>query len=187
MEYIVSKNIISLKDEYPGYTKYFDAGRYVRGRIKLCKTLELDKESNLDILDISTGFGYFPVVCRFMGHNVKATDIENNLYDNVTSQFEIDKRYMSIDDSGDIDLPFEDMFDVISGFAVVPMSFLTNDGWFLFLQKCFNQIREGGYMFLSPNQGGINGLNEFLNTDLGKSIYATQHINTIRNTIVRRK
>jgi len=188
-QYVESKNLNNLKLKYPnclGFNKYMNYSRYINGRIKLCKDIGLTNGIKRSILDISSGFGYFPLVCRFMGHRVKLTDIPNNLFDDVTDLFELEKKYMDIPTTGKIIIPFNIKFDIISAFSVVPMSYFNNDSWLLFLNICFNQINKNGFILLSPNRGGINKLNLFLDTRIGKSLFIKETCSNKNTTIVRK-
>lgn len=58
----------------PSPTKYVDAARWIHVCARRAVALDLDLCSGLHVLDIGTGAGYLPLVCRELGHHVTATD-----------------------------------------------------------------------------------------------------------------
>ncbi|NKB57055.1 MAG: hypothetical protein GKS00_12045 [Alphaproteobacteria bacterium] len=78
--------------------KYFNFEPWIRENVRRALKLGILQRRHISILDIGTGFGYFPYVCNcWHGHTVKAIDIEGQiLYDAVTDFLGIDKKHYSI-------------------------------------------------------------------------------------------
>jgi SAM-dependent methyltransferase len=55
--------------------KFLDVKYWIRANVNRAIALNLDQMNGLRILDIGTGAGMFPLVCRALGHQVFATDI----------------------------------------------------------------------------------------------------------------
>jgi len=72
----------SLKDIYedtsptPGYSKYLNIEEWLEIKLKEVYRMGLNKPPCLEILDIGTGAGYFPYICKHFGHNTKAVDLD---------------------------------------------------------------------------------------------------------------
>lgn len=102
----------------PQVVKYSDAARWLAVCERRALELGLDRSPPRRVLDIATGAGYFPFVCRGYGHTVTATDRvrRDRFYRDVTAALGIDV----IDD--DV-LSFRPLrvpgtFDVITSFMI---------------------------------------------------------------------
>jgi SAM-dependent methyltransferase len=63
----------------PGYSKYLDVATYVALQVRYARELGLAPSSERGrrrVLDIGTGAGYFPFVCRHYGHQAAAIDLD---------------------------------------------------------------------------------------------------------------
>lgn len=67
-----------------GY-KYLDVVFYTVQKLLLAHDLRLVQGPPRRILDIGTGGGHFPFVCRFFGHQAIGIDIENDLYEGIAA------------------------------------------------------------------------------------------------------
>jgi len=76
------------------FYKYLDINYWVFENLHRFYILGLHKSNEkIKILDLGTGTGYFPFVCKFYGHEVEALDISNNeMYNDIIKKLEI-KRY----------------------------------------------------------------------------------------------
>ena len=139
------------------YLKYFNVKSYVREQLQRAIFLGLNGE-NCDVLDIGTGFGYFPYIAMFFNNRAKATDLPGILlFDEVTDFLGVDKLHHRIE-------PFQPLpdfgmkFDVINA-ARVAFAWKANltefwgpEEWDFFLTDVLtNQLRPGGRMFLDLN------------------------------------
>jgi hypothetical protein len=66
------------------FAKYFDAERWVRVNVARALLLELDAGPSRRVVDLGTGFGYFLLVCRVLGHEVQGVDLADPVYGAVT-------------------------------------------------------------------------------------------------------
>jgi hypothetical protein len=143
--------------------KYFNFDYYFSGKYEVAKVLNLiNSPKKYNILDISTGFGHFPYICKVLGHNVVVTDKPNKLYDQITQALGLTKVHYTFtkDPISFPKLPLQ--FDLITAFAVVSMSLFDFTKWDEFFSECI-RISEIEYTFcIGPNQGGINSLEKYL-------------------------
>jgi hypothetical protein len=65
-------------DPAPGFSKYLDAPTHVARAVRHARALGLHASPPRRILDIGSGAGYFPFVCRYYGHQATAMDIGTN-------------------------------------------------------------------------------------------------------------
>src|SRR4051812_17945261 len=59
-----------------GYSKYLDIRPWMADKLMMVLYLGLDRSKPLKILDIGTGTGYFPYICRYFGHEVVSLDLD---------------------------------------------------------------------------------------------------------------
>ena len=64
-----------MKETSPYAFKFLDCNYWLRANVKRAIALNLHKQRKLRILDIGTGIGFFPYVCRHLGHTVISTEI----------------------------------------------------------------------------------------------------------------
>lgn len=65
--------------------KYLDVAYYTFLKLLLARDLGLTKGPPRRVLDIGTGGGHFPFVCRFFGHRALGIDIENPVYESIAA------------------------------------------------------------------------------------------------------
>lgn len=145
------------------YLKYFNVEGYVREHLQRAIFLGL-QNAHRDVLDIGTGFGYFPYIGMFFNNRVKATDLPGlPLFDEVTNFLGVDKIHHRIE-------PFQPLpefgvkFHVINA-ARVAFAWKSNltDRWgpeewdYFFTDVVTNQLRPGGRMFLDLNYHSEHG------------------------------
>ena len=94
------------------YLKYFNVEGYVREHLQRAIFLGMQNSHN-DVLDIGTGFGYFPYICMFFNNRAKATDLPGiPLFDEVTGFLGVDKVHHRIE-------PFQPLPDFGTKFHVI--------------------------------------------------------------------
>ena len=100
----------------PQVAKYLDAERWLARCERRLEALDLRRPSR--ILDIGTGCGYFPFVCRAHGHEVVAIDHPDRdpMYRAVTAALGID--VIDHEVTALQSLPSLGMFDAITAFMV---------------------------------------------------------------------
>ena len=63
-------------DPSPGFSKFVDLDTFLPMTYMHFRYAGLENvKTPLDILDLGTGAGYFPLLCRLQGHQVQATDL----------------------------------------------------------------------------------------------------------------
>lgn len=138
--------------------KYFNFEPWIRENVRRALKVDLLNKRRISILDIGTGFGYFPYVCGcWHGHTVKAIDIPGQkLYDAVTEFLGIDKKHYFIKKFE----PVESLglkFDLITCFLVAfdrpPDEEIWGPAeWDFFLTDIKeNHLTETGQLFLRLN------------------------------------
>jgi hypothetical protein len=99
-------------------SKYLDYSRHVAVAARRALALNLDKQQPLNVLDIGTGTGYFPLTCRHLGHKVMTIDyLTEGVYQRLIRHFDIPQIDCGI-------MPFQKLpdlgerFDVVTAFAI---------------------------------------------------------------------
>jgi hypothetical protein len=77
----------------PGYSKYLDIATYVAVQVRYARRLGLAPAPRARrVLDIGTGAGYFPLVCRHFGHAATAIDLDTTpMYNDLIRLFGLDR------------------------------------------------------------------------------------------------
>jgi SAM-dependent methyltransferase len=141
----------------PGHSKYLDARPWLEVKLYYARELGLARSRPLDILDLGTGAGYFPLVCRYFGHRVRAFDVDDvAMYNELIQCFSIDRH------AGRIRAfePLPDLgrsFDLITAFMICFNNHRSPglwgvEEWRFFLEDLAeHQLKEGGRLLLSFN------------------------------------
>jgi hypothetical protein len=139
--------------------KFLDVKTFLPMTISRAHFIGLHKSKGLEILDIGTGAGYFPVVCKYYGHNSVAIDrAGNEVFEDVTKWLKVDRRVWYIK-------PFHPIpylgqrFDLVTAFMVNFDRLPTPDrkpwttkewDFFLFDLAC-NHLKDNGRVVLLLN------------------------------------
>lgn len=110
--------------------KYFNIDSYMPVHVKRALLLEVHGNRTRNILDIGTGFGYFPYVCRFFNDGViAAIDVPGHqLFDDITEFLGINKVHHRL-------MPFEklpefpDKFDLVTASQVAFNRYTPEKPW----------------------------------------------------------
>jgi SAM-dependent methyltransferase len=155
--------------------KYLDAPLYILQNLLLAYELGLDKGMSRSILDIGTGGAYFPLVCRYFGHQVVGIDIVNPVYDRIAQCLGVAREIVSVQPGKPLP-PSSDRFDLITACTITFDEIRTQDRqkhrlywsldeWQFFLEDLMtNQLRYPGRLYLKLNKhwrGRFLGLNRF--------------------------
>lgn len=145
-------------DPHPGASKYLDIAAWIPKFINHAQHLGLESKKSFNILDIGTGPGLFPLVCKNLGHQVRAIDLPDNpLYNEMISLFDINRRGIAVRPFENIST-FDMKFDLITGFAICFNSHATDTLWGIkewgyFLNDLKNNhLKKNGKIFLELNQ-----------------------------------
>src|SRR5207249_3363425 len=71
--------------------KYADIGYWAHRNVLLAQWLDLDSRPPLEILDIGTGSGNFPMVAKSMGHRAVGTDVFDPWYDELCKLTDVER------------------------------------------------------------------------------------------------
>lgn len=98
--------------------KFLDVKTFLPMTIQRAHTLGLHNAPAMDVLDIGTGVGYFPVVCKYYGHRAVAIDRDGNqVFMDATRWLGVDRRSWEVHRFE----PLPDLgqrFDLITAFMV---------------------------------------------------------------------
>lgn len=160
------KALLQYKDDtgHPQYKKYFNASYWLRQNVNRALRLGLNRIKPLDILDIGSGFGYFPYVAKFYGHRVIGIDLPGDvLFDKASKFLNVDRRDYQIDPLTPMP-SFGTKFDLITSFQVCFNGHIEGEiwqakQWDFFLKDLFtHHMKDGGKLYLelnwSPHVGG---------------------------------
>ena len=144
-------------DPAPGSSKYLDLPRWIRVAVSLARGMNLHRRRACDVLDLGTGCGYFPFVCRHYGHRPRAIDLgDNDLYNEVIELLGIDRRTCAIE--AGVALPrFETRFDWVTAFMICFNNHGRNDLWgpaeweFFLGDVVGNLLKPDGHLLLHFN------------------------------------
>jgi hypothetical protein len=144
-------------DPDPGSSKYLDLRPWLRIAVGRALGLELDRTPTCDVLDLGTGCGYFPLVCRHYGHRARALDLDDNaLYNEMVDLLQIDRRLCAIE--AGVPLPaLGRRFDWVTGFMVCFNNHKRDDLWgpseweFFLDDVRGNLLKPGGQLHLELN------------------------------------
>lgn len=146
----------------PSASKYLDAERWIRVCARRAVALDLDycgphADPPLSVLDIGTGAGYFPFICRELGHDATATDHPQRdpIYRALTSMLGLEVHGEVIEHGA----PFAVVptYDLITAFMVTfnrhrePEPWGV-DEWSWFLEVAIGTLLPGGRLVLELNR-----------------------------------
>ena len=81
------------KATYP-WVRYLELELHFRREVFRAFKLKLDRTSARRVLDLGTGPGYFPLVCRHYGHDCIGVDIEQPLFGRIAKIIQVDRRIL---------------------------------------------------------------------------------------------
>ena len=133
------------------------------------------ENNRFKILDISTGYGYFPYLCNALGHKAEGTDLpqsQYNLYQKITKKLNVNDKSLKIEKFKIF--IFNQKYDVITSFMICFNQHKNPelwhiDEWDFFLKNINEFLNENGFLVLSFNAESINEpvdidlLNHFIN------------------------
>ena len=138
------------------FEKYLDYKYWILENLIRIYNLNIDRKQNLKILDIGTGFGYFPFICEFFGNQAEAIDLDtNDMYNSVIKLLDIKRHSYCI--QANKPLPLNTKFDIITGYMICFNNHKTDKLWgviewdyFLNSMKS-NNLYNNGFIFFSFN------------------------------------
>ena len=148
--------------EVAGFSKYLDWKYWMIEKVKLIHLLELHRnKKKLEILDLGTGTGYFPLACKYYGHEAEALDLgDNEMYNSLLRLFKINRKEARI--CRYKKLPkFDKKFDLVTAFMVCfnedKKGLWSEKEWEFFLNNLNENVlkKEGSFVMLLNNYGDI--------------------------------
>ena len=139
--------------------KYFNLDGYIGEHVKRAMRLNLHINVGRQVLDIGTGFGYFPYVCEFFGNGAQAIDVSgHDLFDDVTNFLRVKKTHHFINAFEPLPT-FDRKFDVINATQIAFVHIRGSGGkrwgdeeWGFFLDHLINDhLTEKGIISLEFN------------------------------------
>lgn len=140
--------------------RYFvKADKHIKEKFAWIKFLKLDTSTPLDILDFGTGAGFFPFMCRELGHNCLGTDERGrDNYEPCYDHLKLDISPVLVPTLETLAGKFDKKFDLIVSFR----SFVGTrpavwgvEEWKYFLKDCSDNLlkNDNSRIFFSCNSG----------------------------------
>lgn len=105
-------------DPDPGFSKYLDAERYLGTALHHYFIAGLLPSILESVLDLGTGSGYFPFVCRNIGHETLSLDVPAHpFYGEMVKLLGVTRMEYRIDKRQPLPL-FQRRFDLVTAFAI---------------------------------------------------------------------
>lgn len=141
------------------YFKPEGVKKHIQEKLSVAHYLELHKTKNKTLIDIGTGAGWFPYICKLYGHSCIGTDILNR--DNYQPIYD----WLNLDVREELVYPYKPFgLDDRVDYIVSLRSFFPNrpkiweiDEWRYFFNDIKKNINETGGMYLGCNAGGTRG------------------------------
>jgi hypothetical protein len=128
----------------------------------LLRAYKLDLHNSVNkknILDIGTGAGYFPFICKELGHEGLCLDVPgNDLYDQITDSLSLIKFKRFIKCFEPLSLKIDERFDLITAYMICFNNHKQKDLWGCEQWKFFisdlqsNYLEESGEIVLDFNE-----------------------------------
>ena len=117
-------------DPYPGYSKYLNMKPWMLDNVWRAHLLGLNNSKpSKNILDIGTGNGYFPHICRQYRHNVRSIDVDfNPIFNALIKLLKIPRLDYAVKAYENIP-KFDIKFDVVTGFHTYFNGHRTDHVW----------------------------------------------------------
>ncbi len=152
--------------------KYFDLDFWIEQNLYRFFELDLMKHKGRRLLDIGTGFGYFPYICKYFGVRAEGLDRHGHrIYDEACEVLSVPKRNFTIQ-PGEPLPRYDYKFDFITayqiGFDLVPGKGMWRpEDWEYFLNDVSdNLLAPGGLLYMKLNYAPRTG--NFIDPEVGK-------------------
>jgi 2-polyprenyl-3-methyl-5-hydroxy-6-metoxy-1,4-benzoquinol methylase len=170
------KALMKIKNKYPEINhKYFDYEYEILYKLNLAiNYLHLDNMLTQKILDIGTGFGWFPLVMQSFGHLVKCSDIPSS-YNNESMMYEEVLKCLGLQKDFSFfvkpltKIPDVGKYDIITATGVIFHYKWEIKEWEFFLNDIFLHCNSMFYLHLNEYES-TRLLNEYLNSNSNSTI-----------------
>ncbi len=165
-EFQLSDAKLNPKSDFP---KYIDPTIWFESKLAMAQRIGLHERAPLDILDIGTGPGHFPVVAKFYGHRVVGTDVPKlatgnlelgHLYDALNDLYELERLPLRIEEFKPLP-PFPRRYGLVTAFLAAfnvdaEKKPWTIEAWRFFLNDLReNVLTEDGELFMALANGKL--------------------------------
>ena len=142
-------------------SKYLHTEEWVFENLARLYKIGLQKTTGLKVLDLSTGYGYFPYLCNALGHKAEGTDLthsQHNLYEKITRKLKVNVQPLKIEKFKSFN--FNQKYDIITSFMICFNQHKNPelwhiDEWEFFLKNVNEFLNENGFLVLSFNAESI--------------------------------
>jgi SAM-dependent methyltransferase len=144
--------------------KYYDAGHWLRIALRNAAFLELHRRTELRVLDVGCGPGWFMAACRHFGHDVDGLDLPYAMMDEVSARayrdltgfLDLRDRVMELRIEAFTPMPLRQDYDLIVAFLVCFNNHKQPDTWGareweFFLNDATARLRPGGRLYMQLN------------------------------------
>jgi hypothetical protein len=158
----IKRRIAGIDEQFridnPGvaYQKYLDVDYWLYECLRRVYLLQLHKGPAKKIIDLGTGAGYFPFVCRYYGHDAEALDVpDNEMYNRIIHELGIKRYGQYIYANKDLDV--DKKYNLITAFMICFNNHKSPGLWHIkewayFLKSVSEKnLEPGGKIFLSFN------------------------------------
>jgi SAM-dependent methyltransferase len=138
--------------------KFVNSPRYIRQDIIKALLLRLDGPPKCNVLDLGSGPGYFPMVCRYLGHSVQALDITDSpLFNDLIRFFEIPRIVFRIQAFKSLP-PMNAPFDLITAWGICFDRGWGTAEWEFFMRDLVSRLSSAGRIVLGLNAPEVGGI-----------------------------
>jgi len=144
-------------DPSPGYSKYLDFSAHIARAVYHIHQLNLNRSQPQKILDIGSGAGYFPLACKYYGHDAQGLDMDTiPMYNELKNLVGLSWTPYRIEAYKPFPV-FSHKFDTITAFQIMFNRLPTGqlwgiDEWKYFLEDLkANVFKEHGTLYIGFN------------------------------------
>jgi len=146
--------------EFEDFEKYYFIAQkhflkkksHIKRAWNYAKNLKLNELKGKSILDIGTGFGYFPKVCDLLGHHAEGTTLGRLIPDAIAEKMGVKLHFADIKDK----IELAGRYDMITSFQ---LCFHKHGGrewspeeWKVFIDSALKMLRRNGLLVLQVNR-----------------------------------
>ena len=128
---------------------------YLKEKVDISNVLKLSEQKNLKIIDIGSGIGIFPWVCKVLGHQCDHTYYDSfKMYEQSWELLGLDKpTYLDITNTGKWTLPSNNYDVIVSTRTVFDRISRqwSNKQWLVFLRTSYYHLNDNGVVFIKSN------------------------------------
>ncbi|MCB1158611.1 MAG: class I SAM-dependent methyltransferase [Leptospiraceae bacterium] len=131
--------------DFKNTVKYFDLFRYFSINLQYFKYLNLHRETNKNVLDLGSGFGYLGFLCQYHNHAYTGIDLDIEIYNDMFKFFNLEKKICNI--QPDEVIALDKKYDYVISVMIQYAKKWTEDNWFNFLNNLKPYLNQDAKMF----------------------------------------